>query len=130
MNLENKNALYYSDLIYELKRLAGFEQQEDGAIEERITKRQEDILVKYENETFILTGFKLSVFQEELFYFVSRISIRANVNFSELEEISRYPELVNEQLADLENKINELNNTNSLENNGPVLTKKLTPANI
>lgn len=129
MDLEIKDALYYSDLIYELRSLAGFEQQEDKTTEERIAKRKEDIFVKHENETFTLTGFKLSVFQEELFYFVSRISIKANVNFNEPEEISRYPELVNEVLVDLENKKKELNNTDSLENNGPVLTKKLTPSN-
>lgn len=129
MDLEIKDALYYSDLMYELRSLAGLEQQEDEATKERIAKRKEDIFVKHKNETFTLTGFKLSVFQEELFYYVSRISIKANVNFTQLEEISRYPELVNEILVDLENKKKELNNTDNLENNGPILTKKLTPSN-
>lgn len=128
MNLEIKDALYYSDLMYELRSLAGLEQQEDEATQERIVKRQEDIVEEQENGPFRYLN-KLSIFQQELFEIISGISKKAGVTFRSLSAISNYPELVNEVLADLENKKNDLNNANSLENNGPVLTKKLTPSN-
>ena len=128
MNLENKDALYYSDLMYVVKSLAGFKQLEDKETEERIAKRQEDIVVERENGMFRYLN-ELSVFQQELFGIVGGISKKAGVAFRGLEEVSKYPELVNEVLTDLENKINELNNANSLENNGPVLTKKLNISN-
>lgn len=124
MNFEIKNELYYSDLICELKSLAGLEQPKDKKTKTRIQKRKEDILVKYQNDTFVLTGFKLSVFQEELFQIVSNISIKANIIFYELEEISRYPELVQEEIYILENKINMLT-----QNKESTLTKKLIPSN-
>ena len=106
MNLEIKDALYYSDLMYELRSLAGFEQQEDEAIEERIAKRQEDIVEEQENGPFRYLN-KLSIFQQELFEIISGISKKAGVAFRSLSAISNYPELVNEVLADLENKKND-----------------------
>ena len=48
--------------------------------------------------------------------------------FYGLCEISKYPELVKGALANLENKKNELSNTNGLKNNETALVKKLTPS--
>ena len=129
MNLEVKDALYYSDLMYELRSLAGFEQDEDEATEERIIEREKSIVEEQETGPFRYLN-KLSIFQEELFEIVSGISKKVGVTFRSLSAISKYPEFVNEVLAELEIKKNELSNsdTNKLTNNGPVLVKKKTPS--
>ena len=128
MNLEVKDALYYSDLMYELRSLAGFEQDEDETTEERIIEREKSIVEEQETGPFRYLN-KLSIFQQELFEIVSGISKKAGVTFRSLSAISKYPELVNEVLAELEIKKNELSNsdTNNFTNNNPVLTKKLIP---
>ena len=128
MNLEIKDALYYSDLMYELRSLAGFEQDEDETTEERIIEREKSIVEEQETGPFHYLN-KPSIFQQELFEIVSGISKKAGVTFRSLSAISKYPELVNEVLAELEIKKNELSNsdTNNFTNNNPVLTKKLIP---
>ena len=112
MSLEFKDALYYSDLMYMLKSLARFEQQKDEVIELRIMEREKSVVDEQEPGSC-----GLSIFQEELFEIVSSISKKAGVPFYGLCEISKYPELVKGALANLENKKNELSNTNGLKNN-------------
>ena len=121
MNLEIKDALYYSDLIYKVKFLTGFEQEKDEITEERIMEREKDVVDEQETGPF----YKLSIFEEELFEIVRDISQKAGRNFFSLFEIFKYPELVNEVLADLEKKKRELDKTEVLENSGPVLTRNL-----
>lgn len=123
MSLEFKDALYYSDLMYMLKSLARFEQQKDEVIELRIMEREKSVVDEQEPGSY-----GLSIFQEELFEIVSSISKKAGVPFYGLCEISKYPELVKGALANLENKKNELSNTNGLKNNETVLVEKLTPS--
>ena len=121
MNLEIKDALYYSDLIHKVKVLAGFEQVKDEIAEERIIEREKDIVE--EKETGPL--YKLSIFEEELFGIVRDISQKAGRTFFSLVEISKYPELVNDVLANLEKKKRELDKTEVLENGGPILKRNL-----
>lgn len=106
MNLEVKDALYYSDLMYELRSLAGFEQDKDEATEERIIERSKSIVEEQETGPFRYLN-KLSVFQQELFEIVSDISKKAGVTFTSLSAISKYPELVKEILIELEEKRKE-----------------------
>lgn len=124
INLQIKDTLYYSDLMYEIRKLAKFEQEQNEFVEQRIAKRTESIAENPE------TGpYSLSTFELELFQIIRGISKKAGVPFKSLSAISKYPELVNEVLAELEVKKNELSNsdTNNLTNNRPVLTKKKTP---
>lgn len=128
MNLELKDVLYYSDLIYEIKKLAGFEQEKNEEVETRILKRHEGIVEEQENGPFRFLE-RLSAFQQELFEIVMGISKKAGVAFRGLREISKYPELVNEVLTELEIKKNsiETENKNEIVNDGPKLVKKLVP---
>ena len=128
MNLELKDVLYYSDLIYEIKKLAGFEQEKNEEVETRILKRHEGIVEEQENRPFRFLE-RLSAFQQELFEIVMGISKKAGVAFRGLREISKYPELVNEVLTELEIKKNsiETENKNEIVNDGPKLVKKLVP---
>ncbi len=104
MNLEEKDALYYYDLMYELKRLARFEQKENTETEERIALRLEDIVEEQEGPIHI--AYRLSIFQEELFEIIRGISLKAGEPFKGLSQISKYPELVQETLKELEQKKN------------------------
>ncbi len=122
MNLQNKDALYYSDLIYELKSLAGFEQQEDVETLRRIIQRKQTIVIDQESE-LLTSSYQTSEFMQEVIEIIIGISKKAGVHFKSANSISNYPELVNEVLADLENKKNELNNTSILKNSVPVLRK-------
>ena len=124
MNLEVKEVLYYSDLMYELKNLAGFEQQKDEEAEIRIMEREKDIIEEQESGPFSYLNV-LSTFQQELFGIVIGISKKSGDSFESLSAISKYPDLVEEVLADLESKKNELSNAMSVEKNGIVLTKKM-----
>ena len=107
-NKELKDRLYYSDLMYEIKSLAGVleEDEENIEVDDRIWKRQEMSGEIHENGMVVYT---ISTFQEELFEIVSNISKRANKPFRSLGEIANYPKLVYDALAELEKK-NEINN--------------------
>lgn len=105
-NVELKDRLYYYDLIYKIKSLSGMNQKEEKETEIRIINRQE---MKGEiNENGLIT-YTLSPFQLELFDIIRTISIKANMPFITLYEISKYSNLVEEALIELEKK-NELNN--------------------
>lgn len=105
-NVELKDRLYYYDLIYKIKSLSGMNQKEEKETEIRIIDRQE---MKGEiNENGLIT-YTLSPFQLELFDIIRTISIKANIPFITLYEISKYSNLVEEALIELEKK-NELNN--------------------
>ena len=106
MNLEVKDALYYDDLIYEIKSLAGFEQEENKETEERILERQEGLTETIDGRTIN----KLPIFQQELFSIISRIISKANGKFCSLNEISEYPKLVNNALNELERKKIDIKN--------------------
>lgn len=103
-NNELKDLLYYTDLIYEIKKLAGFEQTKNEETEKRIIEREKCIVEKQIEGPFEFLN-RLSDFQQELFEIIMGISQKAGVVFRGLQEISKYPELVKEVLEELENKV-------------------------
>lgn len=114
-----KDALFYSDLIYAIKQFAGFEVEKNEEIESRIEEREKDIEFEHNGAP----AYKLSDFNRELFETVMQIVIKANGNFTGPSEIAKYPELVTETLNELEVKVNSINcQTKKAE--GPVLVKK------
>ena len=120
--MENqKDELFYNDLIYRLKQLAGFELKENEEIEDRIEKREE--LIDEIIDGVKTNAFYLSEFQVELFQIIMNIVKKANGNFTGLKEIANYPELVSEQIAILEGKISLLQ-SQKVGSDNPVLTKK------
>lgn len=115
-----KDSLYYSDLMYEIQKIAEFDMDVDFSILERITERKKDI--REDNTTNdTLTGYCLSPFQIELFEIVREISKKANVSFYSVDEIKNYPLLVLEQLAILDKK----NRENILVNHLMSLVKEM-----
>ncbi len=105
MGYEN-DALFYSDLIYELKKLAGFYAGYNEETEKRIEERK-----KYETEVnndFILNI--ISDFNLELYNIINRIMLLANNSSKDLTEISMYPDLVKKEIKILEAKIDVINN--------------------
>lgn len=98
-NIENeKDELFYSDLIYEIKKLANLDVEDDEITNERIEKRQEM------TET-IIDGhrvYPLTEFQIALFEFVTNIGDVAGVIIGTPEGIAKYPELVEESLKELQ----------------------------
>ena len=111
MNLEEKDILYYDDLIYQIKKLAGFEISIDEETNERIILREKPVAEK-DSEGIFTYLFKLSMFEEELFTVIRNISIKAGTSFESLDEISKYPELVNEAITEIKNKKENLKNNN------------------
>ena len=105
-NVKLKDRLYYYDLIYKIKSLSGKIEKEEENTELRIMARQE--MTGKTNENGLIT-YSLSQFELELFDIIRTISIKVNVPFSTLYEISKYPLLVEQVLIELEKK-NELNN--------------------
>ena len=90
-NNEEKDLLYYRDLIYEIKYLARFEQTKDEEVLKRIIKRQSELN---------------SGFTQDIIEIIIGISRKTGVSFRTASAISGYPELVNEVLEELENKVN------------------------
>lgn len=104
-----KDTLFYRDLIYAIKQIAEFEVERNEEIESRINERERDIAVEH-NGTIV---YKPSDFNVELFGIIMqiiarRVGIGANYNCFP-SEIAKYPELVTEAIDELEAKINSLN---------------------
>lgn len=103
--LSKNDPTYYQDLIYYIKKLAGFEIKNDSKIEQRIELRLRDI-EEIENG---ITCYKISDFSKDLFEFVRTIQKIAGVEFTSLEDISKYPKIVNEELEKLIEKEKNVN---------------------
>ena len=104
MNIQNKDQLYYNDLIYKIKSLSGLIKVEDPETEQRILDREELIGKIDENK---MISYMPSMFQLDIFEIVRNISKKLNIPFKTLYEISKYPEEVNEVLHELQS-INKL----------------------
>lgn len=126
-NNELKDLLYYTDLIYEIKKLAGFEQIKNEEIEKRIIEREKCIVEKQTEGPFDFLN-RLSDFQQELFEIIMGISQKAGVVFRGLNAISEYPELVKEVLEELEKKVSSMKSdatANEVEVSNNITTKTL-----
>lgn len=100
-NFEIKDALYYDDLIYEIKKLAGFPLTKDKSAEDRIIERFKCTEEKHESGLILS---RLSTFEEELFEIIRGISKKVGLSFTSLSNISKYKEVVSEVIIELENK--------------------------
>lgn len=101
--LSKNNPTYYNDLTYEIKRLAGLDINDEPNTMQRIELRLLDIPVIEEG----ITCYALSDFSKDLFEFVRTIKKRARVEFVSIDEISKYPEIVSEELEKLSDKTNQ-----------------------
>ena len=93
-----KDELFYNDLIYEIKKLANLDVIDDEITNKRIEKRQEMIEV-------VIGGHRVyqpTEFQIALFEFVINIGDLAGVIIETLDGIAKYPELVEESLKELQ----------------------------
>lgn len=103
-NIELRDDTYYDDLIYEVKRLAGFDVPVNHDILESIARRKKDVIVNdiINGEPF--TTYCISPFQEDLFYIRRNISQKVNARYISDEDLKKYPILVKFELADLEKR--------------------------
>ena len=114
-----KDALFYSDLIYELKKLAGFYAGYNEETEKRIEERK-----KYEKEPN--NGFFINIisdFNRELYTIINRIMLLANNSSKDLTEISKYPDLVKKEIKTLESKVDIINNSQNINTKVKILKK-------
>lgn len=107
-NFQLKDSLYYSDLIYEIKKIAKLDYAKDKETELRLRKRKVDVVSKTRDGDTIRLYFETSPFQEDVFRTVRNILKKSNESFNSVDEISNYPEAVNECLENL-NKMNDEN---------------------
>ena len=101
--LSKGDPTYYQDLTYQIRKLAGFDIKDDVRIIQRIELRLRDIPT-LENG---ITCYEVSDFSKDLFKSIMTIEKRAGVEFTSLEDISKYPELVSEELEKLSEKEKE-----------------------
>ena len=101
-----KDSFYYSDLIYEIKNLAGFDidADVDSKFWERVTKRRSDIACDDVQSTGLTKVYGLSPYTEELFGIIKEIAKRANIQINSLTDISKYPLIVLDVLVLLKKK--------------------------
>lgn len=95
---QQKDSLYYSDLVYVIKKLAGLEVIDDEETNKRIISREES---RKQCQSGANLG-TLSDFEIELFDFSLKIAKKAGVKFKTPEEMAKYPHLVMESLKEYE----------------------------
>ena len=103
-NLEIKDRLYYEDLIYAIKKIGNQEYTENKTTEERIALRLQPNYSEEAQKEIELMGEELSDFELDIFIIVRKISKKANDSFKSLGNIRKYPELIKEELQELEQK--------------------------
>ena len=102
-NIELRDDTYYDDLIYEVKRLAGFDVPVDFDIWASIARRKDNVRVDEFINGELVSGYCMSAFQEDLFYITRNIAQKVNGFIGE-EIFKKYPILVRFELADLEKR--------------------------
>ena len=105
--MELKDLLYYSDLMYELQNIAGFDMDVDFDTLNRISERKKDIKTVENVNGISLGAYSLSPFEQELFMIVKNISKKVGVSFKSVGEISKYPLAVMEAMTELEKRQSE-----------------------
>ena len=121
-NLEIKDRLYYEDLIYAIKKIGNLEYTEDKTLEERIALRLQPIYSEEKQKENELMGEELSDFELDIFLIIRNIGKKANDSFKSLGNIRKYPELIKEEIIELEKNL--FGEQASLNQNG---TKKEKP---
>lgn len=95
-NYELIDENYIDDLIYELESLANIDHQIDEIVEQRIELRQKPTMEEMQVCEQKLMVENLPIFTKGLFTIVSDISKKAGEPLSSLNDISKYPEIVND----------------------------------
>ena len=103
-NIELRDDTYYDDLIYEVKRLAGFDVPVDFDISASIARRKDNIRVDEFVNGELISGYCMSPFQEDLFYITRNIGQKVNNLYISDDDLKMYPILVKFELADLEKR--------------------------
>lgn len=101
--MEEKDALYYSDFIYYIKRLANLITTPNLEKETRINKRLEEIECHEEGHL----SYTLSDFTADVFDFTLSISKKVQVMLQGPSSLSKYPKLVEETIKKFFLKISE-----------------------
>lgn len=98
------DVLFYSDLVYHVRRLANIITEPDIEREKRIIEREKDIVKKDTNgcPTYFLSNFTIA-----LFTFTLIVSRKANSALSGPSDLYRYPELVKETIKEFYLKVSE-----------------------
>ena len=92
---------YIDDLIYELESLANIDHKIDEIVEQRIELRQKPTMEEIQVGKQTLMVEKLPLFTKGLFTIVSDISKKTGETLLSLNDISKYPEIVNEWIDEL-----------------------------
>lgn len=103
-NIELRDDTYYDDLIYEVKRLAGFDVPVDFDIWASIARRKDNVRVDEFINGELISGYCMSAFQEDLFYITRNIGQKVNNLYISDDDLKKYPILVKFELADLEKR--------------------------
>ncbi len=115
MENNEKDVLYYSDMIYWIKKHAGLEQEQDEETDARIEKRTDVIETATEDSICL----EISEFSTEFYDCVIRMFHETgDIELTKSPyNISNYPELVKKIIEEYQEKIDQLSGT---EKKGPV----------
>ncbi len=102
--MNQEETLFYTDLVYHIRKLAGLITNEDPEREERIVIREKDKKQTDENgnPTYFLSDFTLA-----LFAFTLNVSRKAECMLNGPSDLHKYPEEVKEAIKDFYLKIAE-----------------------
>jgi len=103
-NIELKDTLYYEDLIYAIKKIGNIEYTENKDTEERIRTRLQPVYDEKEKQENEIVGEELSDFELDLFLVIRKIGKRAGDPFKSIENIRKYPELIQKEILVLQDK--------------------------
>ena len=98
MNNKEKDELFYSDLSYRTRQLAGLEILEDEETNQRILQREEMIEANVNG----MRCYEISEFEAEVFNFIIKVGLAVGENFRSVNAISKYPDVVREMLKEIE----------------------------
>lgn len=103
--MNQKDTLFYSDLVYQIRKLAGLIKKEDTVREERIREREKGIEKRDEegNPIYLLSDFTL-----ELFKFTLDVSRKGGTGVANgPSDLYKYPDLVKEGIKEFYLKVAE-----------------------
>lgn len=108
--LNIKDALYYQDLIYYLKKEAGFEYEQNQEIEERIQARfeEKEEEVEVPGKEYALLNRSIFYVDIHYYYAIGKIILNSSDKQHGLKMIKNYPEQVKQVIAELEEKVRTL----------------------
>ena len=103
-NIELRDDTYYDDLIYEVKRLAGFDVPVDFDIWASIARRKDNVRVDEFINGEPVSAYCMSPFQKDLNFINQKIAKKFNKLYIDFDELKKYPLLVELELIELEKR--------------------------